>query len=64
MVSSKYQIIIPQKIIESRRIASVQKIQAIIYRNRIEIIPIKPIAQMRGFLKGIDTETLRENDRV
>jgi hypothetical protein len=45
-------------------IVSGQKIQMIAYRNRIELIPIKPIAQMRGFLKGIDTEVIREGDRV
>ncbi len=45
-------------------IVSGQKIQMIAYRNRIELIPIKPIAQMRGFLNGIDTEVIRENDRV
>jgi hypothetical protein len=40
------------------------KIQIIAYRNRIELIPIKPIAQMRGFLKGISTEVNREGDLV
>ena len=40
-------------------IVSGQKIQTIVYRNRIELIPIKPIAQMRGFIKGIDTEVAR-----
>jgi hypothetical protein len=45
-------------------IVSGQKIQMIAYCNRIELIPIKPIVQMRGFLKGIDTEVVREEDRV
>lgn len=45
-------------------IVSGRKIQMITYRSRIELIPIKPIAQMRGFLKGIDTEVTREGDRV
>jgi AbrB family looped-hinge helix DNA binding protein len=64
IVSSKYQIVIPKEIRESMGIVSGQKIQMIAYRNRIELIPIKPIAQMRGFLKGIDTEVVREEDRV
>jgi AbrB family looped-hinge helix DNA binding protein len=62
IVSAKYQIVIPKKIRESMGIVSGQKIQIITYRNRIELIPIKPIAQMRGFLKGIDTEVNREGD--
>jgi AbrB family looped-hinge helix DNA binding protein len=64
IVSSKYQIVIPQEIRESMGIVSGQKIQMIAYRNRIELIPLKPIAQMRGFLKGIETEVVREGDRV
>jgi AbrB family looped-hinge helix DNA binding protein len=64
IVLSKYQIVIPKEIRESVGIVSGQKIQMIAYRNRIELIPIKPIFQMRGFSKGIDTEVNREGDRV
>ena len=32
-------------------------------RYRIELIPINPTTQIRGFL-GIDTEVTREGDRV
>jgi AbrB family looped-hinge helix DNA binding protein len=64
IVSSKFQIVIPKEIRESMGIVSGQKIQMIAYRNRIELIPIKPITQMRGFLKGIETEVFREEDRV
>jgi hypothetical protein len=34
------------------------------YDNRIEMIPVKPAQEMRGFLKGIDTEVEREPDRL
>jgi AbrB family looped-hinge helix DNA binding protein len=64
IVSSQYEIIIPQKIRKSMGIVSGQEIQMIAYRNRIELIPLKPITQMRDFLKGIDTEVAREGDRV
>jgi len=31
----------------------------------VHVIPLKPIKQMRGFAKGIDTSQLRdENDRL
>jgi AbrB family looped-hinge helix DNA binding protein len=64
IVSAKYQIVIPKEIRESMGIVSGQKIQIITYRNRIELIPIKPTAHMRGFLKGIDTKVTRESDRI
>ncbi|MGE0683530.1 MAG: AbrB family transcriptional regulator, partial [Candidatus Binatia bacterium] len=31
---------------------------------RIELIPVRPVKQMRGFLKGIDTTIVREGDRL
>ena len=63
-VSPKYQVVIPKEVRESMGIISGQKIQVMTYRNRIELIPIKPMEDMRGFLKGIDTNVEREDDRL
>lgn len=60
-VSPKYQIVIPKEIRESMGIVSGQKVQIMSYQGRIELIPLKP---MKGFLKGIDTTVVREEDRV
>ena len=45
-------------------IFSGQKVQVLTYGNRIELIPIRPMEDMRGFLKGIDTNVEREDDRL
>lgn len=63
-VSPKYQIVIPKEIRESMGIVSGQKVQITSYQGRIEVIPLKPIKEMRGFLKGIDTTVFREEDQV
>ncbi|MCP4769094.1 MAG: AbrB/MazE/SpoVT family DNA-binding domain-containing protein [Gammaproteobacteria bacterium] len=63
-VSPKYQVVIPKDVRESMGIYSGQKIQVLTYRNRIELIPIKPMKEMRGFLNGIDTHVDRDKDRV
>jgi AbrB family looped-hinge helix DNA binding protein len=63
-VSPKYQIVIPKEVRESMGIFSGQKIQVLTYQNRIELIPIKPMKMMKGFLKGIDTEVSRDKDRI
>lgn len=63
-VSPKFQVVIPKEIRESMGIFSGQKIQVLLYKNRIELIPLKPMKEMRGFLKGINTDVQRENDRV
>jgi hypothetical protein len=41
-----------------------QKVQAIAYEDRIELIPIRRMKEMRGFLHGIDTSVDSEPDRV
>ncbi|HEC28237.1 MAG TPA: AbrB/MazE/SpoVT family DNA-binding domain-containing protein [Gammaproteobacteria bacterium] len=63
-VSPKFQVVIPKEVRDSMGIVSGQKIQMLTYRNRIELIPIKPMNKMKGFLKGIDTEVKREKDRI
>jgi AbrB family looped-hinge helix DNA binding protein len=63
-VSPKFQVVIPKEIRESLKLAPGQKIQALLYENRIELIPLRPIKKMRGFLKGIDTNVNREADRL
>lgn len=63
-VSPKYQIVIPKEIRESMGIVSGQKVQVMSYQGRIELIPLKPMKEMRGFLKGIDTTVDREEDRL
>ena len=63
-VSPKYQIVIPQTIRKSLGIEPGQKIQVLQYENRIELIPLKNIRDMRGFLKGIDTTVERDGNRL
>ena len=62
-VSPKFQVVIPKEIRESLQLIAGQKIQAILYDNRIELIPMRSLASMRGFLKGIDTTIVHEDDR-
>jgi AbrB family looped-hinge helix DNA binding protein len=63
-VSPKFQVVIPKEIRESLKLTPGQKIQAILYENRIELIPLRSIKKMRGFLQGIDTSIDRETDRL
>jgi AbrB family looped-hinge helix DNA binding protein len=63
-VSPKYQVVIPRDVRETLSIKPGEKMQVINYANRIELVPVKKIKAMRGFLKGIDTTVVREKDRV
>lgn len=63
-VSPKFQVVIPRDVRESLHLRPGQKMQVVEYAGRIELIPERDIADLRGFLKGINTEFERENDRV
>ena len=63
-VSPKYQIVIPKNVRESLKLRPGQKMQVIEYAGRIELIPEREIKELRGFLKGINTEFKREKDRL
>ena len=63
-MSPKFQVVIAKEIREKLGLSPGQRVEAIAYENRIELIPLRPIRQMRGFLKGIDTSIKRDADRV
>ena len=64
LVSPKFQVVIPRAVREALRIRPGQRVQVIQYEDRIELIPIRPAQEMRGFLKGMDTTIEREPDRL
>jgi len=63
-VSPKYQVVIPKAVREALHLRPGQKMQVIGYDGRIELIPERDIKELRGFLKGINTEFERAKDRV
>ena len=62
-VSPKYQVVIPKEVRDSLKLQPGQKMQVVEYAGRIELIPERDIKELRGFLKGINTEFKREEDR-
>ncbi|MGD0662571.1 MAG: AbrB/MazE/SpoVT family DNA-binding domain-containing protein [Syntrophorhabdales bacterium] len=63
-ISPKYQVVIPKRLRDALKLSPGQKVQMIMYGNRIEMIPLKELSEMRGFLKGIDATVTREPDRL
>ena len=63
-ISPKFQVVIPKRIRERLGLHPGQKVQAIQYGDRVEFVPVKPVKQMRGFLRGIETDVPREDDRA
>jgi AbrB family looped-hinge helix DNA binding protein len=63
-VSPKFQVVIPKAIREAMRLRPGQKLKVMEYEGRIELIPDRDISELKGFLKGINTEFKRERDRL
>jgi len=63
-VSPKFQIVIPKEVRDSLGVQPGEQFEVIQYDGRIEYISVKPIKAMRGFLKGMNTNISRENDRL
>ena len=64
-VSPKYQVVIPLSVRQRAHIRVGERLQVISFDDRIELIPVRPMRSMRGFLKGFDARLERdEADRV
>ena len=64
-VSSKFQVVIPQEVRAKLDVKPGQKIVVIEKDGVVHLIPQKPIREMRGFVKGLDVQDLRnEEDRI
>lgn len=63
-LSSKYQIVIPQDVRERMDLKPGQKVVVIEKDGVVHLIPQRPVKEMRGFVKGVSTHKLRnEEDR-
>lgn len=63
-ISPEFQIVIPKAIRDELGLTAGQRLEAIALNGHIELIPVRPMHELRGFLKGIDTTIEREGDRV
>jgi AbrB family looped-hinge helix DNA binding protein len=64
LVSPKFQVVIPKSVRGPLGLTAGMRIQVLRYGDRIELVPLRKAKTMRGFLKGIDTKVVREEDRV
>jgi len=63
-ISSKFQVVIPQDVRTKLDLKPGQKIVVVEKDGVVHLIPQRPIREMRGFVKGLDTQGLRnEEDR-
>ncbi len=63
-LSSKFQVVIPERVRRTLGLAAGEKLRVFAYGNRVELVPVKSIKALRGFARGLDTTIDREPDRL
>jgi AbrB family looped-hinge helix DNA binding protein len=63
-VSPKFQIVIPADVRREAGLAPGDRMEVFLYGDRIELVPVRPARELRGFVRGIDTSVVREEDRA
>jgi len=61
-ISSKYQIVIPREVRKQLGLKVGQKLKVVVKGRVINLVPEIPLSEMRGFLKGMDTSGIREDE--
>ena len=61
-VSSKYQIVIPLEVRRRLKVRKGQKMLVVVRNDMIELVPDRDISDLRGFLKGMPTDRIREEE--
>ena len=59
-VSKKYQVVIPEKLRRQSGVKPGDKMVAVTKHGIIHYIPVRPIKETKGFIKGLNTQELRD----
>lgn len=63
-ISSKFQVVIPKEVRETLDLNSGMKVEVVPYEDRIELILLRPIKDLKGSLSGMNTTIIRGKDRI
>lgn len=61
-VSRKYQVVIPKDVRERLALKPGQKVEVFSLSGRVQLIPVEPMQELRGFLAGMPRNLYRDED--
>lgn len=64
ILSDKFEVVIPQDVREALHLEAGETLRVSLFEGRVELIPVRPIQSMRGFLRGMNTDIERDEDRT
>lgn len=62
-ISSNYTVVIPKDVRDRLAIRAGQRVEVFAIDGRIELVPLRPVEDLRGFLRGVTVPFDRELDR-
>ncbi len=63
-LSPKFQVVIPKDIRRALNLVAGQRMEVKLNGDKVEFIPEKTVASLRGRWPGMDTQVVRDADRV
>lgn len=64
-ISTKFQVVIPKDVRKKLNLRQGQRMSVIVKGGLVYLVPEKPVDAFKGFLKGMDTDNVREEeDRI
>jgi AbrB family looped-hinge helix DNA binding protein len=61
-ISQRNQVVLPRAACDRLGLHPGQQLQAVLHGDRIVLLPLRPAASLRGFLKGIASGALRADN--
>ncbi len=62
-ISSKFQVVIPRSVRVAMALRPGEKGMVIPFLDRIEIVRVRDVRHLRGFIKGLNTSFVRDGER-
>ena len=64
VLSDNFEVVIPQDIREALHLEAGETLRVFLSEGRVELVPDRPVQAMRGFLRGMNTDIERDEDRL
>jgi AbrB family looped-hinge helix DNA binding protein len=61
-ISPDYRVELPLDVRQSLHLEPGQELSVISHNGRIAMVPVRPIEEMRGFLKGMNSDVPRDDE--
>ena len=64
VLSDNFEVVIPPDIRETLHLEAGETLRVSLSHGHVELIPIRPVQSLRGFLRGMNPDIERDEDRL